>query len=333
MKKLLFFVSLISFIVFGCKKQPIDTPKVEKKDSVGSLASVTFLSGPSSVSQYIACGIDGKIDGSKVVFSLRAENGPIVLTEMKFSVTPGSNITAIKVAGITAPVVANTAWITTLSVPVPDKGQPAVIEAFISYGPIGTNGYPSGTMSSISLIEVKYRMGDSRTRFHQVTGVTTPQMRSVGSRPTIFLWQSNAVLSAGMIEFARVQISADLKGDVRVDNLPLSLSLQNATISDSGMYQIRDENGTIIPTLGGVVSGESMIGFINRQIILAGQTKTYRIFANITSVGATGTASVAITLPPSVFFRWFDIAGNATVSETGTQFFPFWPVNTVVVRN
>lgn len=36
MKKLLFFVSLISFI--GCKKQPIDAPAIEKKDSILSLA-------------------------------------------------------------------------------------------------------------------------------------------------------------------------------------------------------------------------------------------------------------------------------------------------------
>lgn len=298
------------------------------------LSKPVFIPNSSSVAQYIACGSDGVNNGSKAVFWFSAEKSSLVITELKFTIQqPQAHISWLRIGAVSVPVVGNVAYFSGVSISVPFGGIGTFVEVFISYSAVGINGAPSGTPSSISLTQVKYnRAGSSEVRLF--TDITSPSMRSVGSVPSLSLIQEGGPLVVGVTHVGSITVGAHQKGDIALHELSLQFQTVVTTIDATDVF-ILDDTNTKITGIAGSLNQQGVITltFFGGYKIPAGTIKKLRVFCKVLSIGAPGTASVGVRILKNNLFSWRDIAGNATINETGTALFYSWPENIVTIRN
>ena len=321
--------------------------------SLSAVGTVVPAATGSIAAQFVPASTSGAANAAKTTFNLNMINGSGTITELTFSLlgTPGA-ASSVMVDNVSAPVINGVAYLTGLSIPVPNGGGGVNVEAWTSYATVGVNGIPSGSTSTIELTKITYTNGSGT---QSLTGLTIDgkQMTLVGSRPTVTLTLPNGAtgssasgLSVGQKYVADVNIKADEKGDIKINTLPINFNGSNAdtkvTITDATDLVIKDGSGASVNdyTVGSIVgSGTStvsaVITFTNGGYrIDAGQTATFKIEANISAVSGSG-ASLAVGISPGTSFTWTDLAGNGAIGalDGSSGVMPSYPYTTVSLRN
>jgi len=240
-----------------------------------------------------------------------------------------SSVSSVRVGNVSAPVVNGVAYLTGLSLVVPQGGSGLSIEVYPTYNNVGINGLVSGTTSIASLTEVKFSSGGT-------TATITPSVSSntitlTATRPTVTVAKPDgSIVSIGNVKAIEVTVAADAKGDLTLNSLPITVGVGGAdtTVNTAGLNTVivtKSDNSTIGTTstafVGGVAtkSGTSTISFTGGgYLIPAGTSQKFLIYVPVTAVtGGVGDSSLSTSLATGAGFSWSDTAGTG-VTFTGT---------------
>jgi hypothetical protein len=167
--------------------------------ATGTFGNAGVIVSSSTQPQYIAAGSTGAVDATKATFNFKATSGTATISELKFLVSTTSShasVSSVRVGTVTAPVVNGVAYLTGLNISVPNGGAGVNVDAFMTYGPVGTNGNTSGDESFVEMTYIKYSIGGSTTTTvggqstltdNSVLGVTSTTPAAAGSTGTITL--------------------------------------------------------------------------------------------------------------------------------------------------
>jgi hypothetical protein len=300
----------------------------------------TFTASASSPAQYVAAA-GGATGGSMARYNFMSTNGISTISELKFTASVAGRISSVTVGGVTAPVIGTVAYLTGLNLVVPQGGSGLSVDVLVNYPNVGVNGVASGSPVTLTLTEVKYTSGGTTTVINP--SVPANPMTLVGSRPTVALTLPNGAtgssvtgLSVGTKYVADVKVTADAKGDIKVNDLPLTFTGNAAgTTSNGAGVVVKNASGSTITAV--TISGTSgqtataTITFTGGYTISAGQTETFRIEVPVTGVSGTG-ASLATALGAASSFLWTDIAGNASSPVNGSLILNY-PTSSVSMTN
>jgi hypothetical protein len=291
----------------------------------------TFTANASSNAQFVAAGNTGAglVDGSKNVFKLLSTGGAATVSELKFSVS-NSAASSVRVGNVSAPVVAGVAYLTGLNLVVPEGGSGLSVEAYPTYNKVGVNGLVSGTTSLLSLTHVKYTSGGNTTTITPTVAANT--MTLVASKPTVTaIKPASTIVSVGNVKAIEVTVTADAKGDITLNSLPITVGVGGAstTIDTAGTDTVivtKSDNSTITttstPFTGGTAtkSGTSIISFTGGYLIPAGTSQTFLVYVPVTAItaGVSGSTSLSTSLASGAGF-WLGLIQQVQVSAvTGT---------------
>ncbi len=285
-----------------------------------------------------------------------------------------ATVTAVKVGNVSAAPVSGIAYLTGLALTVPNGGSGLSQDVYISYSEVGTNGIVSGSTSRVALESVKYTSGNTTTTMCTAAittcdpimtagTVAAPTMKLVGSAPSIALVASTSTLVIGSIQVGSIVVTANAKGDITLNALPIVATLANSTTMPNANpgyaadgIRVKDALNNPVTTTNGEFSstttgGTSTITFTNGYQIPAGTSQTFKIFLQFDAVSATaGTATLG--LGTADLLSWTDTAGNALAANSidvaasaattlanrylnlsaGTGFFYNYPTGTVNVK-
>ena len=319
----------------------------------GTLGTPTLATSSSSVAQLIAAANGGATDGSKAVYNFSSSNAASTITELTFTVSGATTATSVRVGSVTAPVVGGTAYLTGLNINVPNGGSGANVEVFVSYPEVGTSGLASATTSALTLTTVKYSSGNTTTTSTGLT-VAAPTMTLVGSMPTYSITDSTETLVNGSVKIAEVTVSANPKGDIRLGQLPVTVTstgvvtvasaADNIVVKDTSGATIATKNATFAVAAGGSATGiicfdtstaacASGQAVANGYLIPAGTSKTFRIYVTAATVsGAVNTTSLSAKLGAASSATYYDVAGGSTSAQAATLLNGY-PTDTSVISN
>lgn len=291
---------------------------------------------------------------------------------------PGT-VTSVRVGSVTAPVVSGVAYLTGLNLSVPNGGSGLTQDVYVSYSPVGTNGVSTGSTSRLALEYIKYSGGGSTSTLCTAAlttcdvvlaagGVAAPIMKLVGSRPTMTLASSNSTLVLGSTDVGSVTVTANAKGDITLNALPITVTQSTGTTQPNANpgyaangIRVYDKDNNLVTTTntqfsGTTAGGTSTITFTNGYVISAGTSQTFHVYLTFdafTNPGGAHTSSVSLGLGTADLFSWTDTAGNASAttgldsagsavttvsnrylySSTAPGFFYGYPTNTVSVSS
>lgn len=307
----------------------------------GAVQTPTFTASASSSAQYVAAA-GGATDVVTARYNITSNNGSSTISELKFTTTGTAGaITSVKVGNVSAPVIANVAWLTGLNIAVPQGGSGANIDVMISYSNVGINGIASGSTAGLNLTYVKGTSGGITTELNP--SIVSNTMTVVGSKPTLALTlplgaagSSVSGLSVGTKYVADVRVSADAKGDIKVNTIGLTFTGNAAgTTSNGAAAIVKDKNGSTIATA--VVTGTAgqnataTLTFTGGYTISANTTETFKIELPVTGI-AGASSSIATGLGANTTFTWTDTAGNAGGAVNGSLILNY-PTSSVSMTN
>jgi hypothetical protein len=231
------------------------------------------------------------------------------------------------------------AYFTGLNIAVPNGASGATIDVYPTYANVGTNGVTSATSSAIQLTYNKYTIGGTTTGA-AMSPVTAPTMTVVGSKPIVAVGSTPTnKLSASTIEAINITVKADEKGDITLNSLPITVTLNGATMATAATLVVKDVNNSTITTtnttFSSFVGGTSTISFTSGYLISAGQTATFRIYVPITAVTGTGVngASIATTPGAGTTFAWTDTAGGGSWTSGVSNILNYPTTSAAVIYN
>jgi hypothetical protein len=300
----------------------------------GSLATPSVQSGAGyATAQFVV----GNSTQSIASYNFVATNGAAVVTELTFaasgtSVTAGeSAITSISVDGKSADNVDGTFTITGLSKNIGVVAGGVDVPVTVTYASVGTTtgGITSNNTAGLVLTGMKYTSGNSQVSTTTIS-VPTVKMTVVGSKPTVSLVNptDTIVTTGGTIPVARVTVSADAKGAIRLETLPLSMQAVVSGSSAEGALAIKaivgstetvlvsgvDFNETV-GAIGTTTAATGTVTFVGGYNIPAGTSVTFEITDNVTLVT---DGSLRTSLGSSSLFKWKDVVGGLS-GITGSQ--------------
>jgi hypothetical protein len=312
----------------------------------------TLVASSSTAAQLVPAANGGATNATKAVFNFASTGGASTITELKFTVAGATAGSSVTVNGVTAPFVSGIAYLTGLNLVVPLGGSGLNQEVFVSYPEVGTSGLTSGTTSAVSLTYVKYTSGGTTATFSP--SVAAPTMVLVGSKPSYTVTDSSDTLSNGQRKIAEITVTADAKGDIKIGQLPITVtstgvatiasSADNIVVKDSNDVVIATKNATFAVAAGS--SGSTSICFdtavaacasgqsaANGYLIPAGTSKTFRIYATAATVsGAVNTTSLSTVMGSTSNATWYDVAGGNTTAINAANVFNY-PTTTSVITN
>ena len=310
--------------------------------SVCTLNAPTLINSQTTTSQYIAVGNNGATNATEATYNFVMTGCSGTITSMKFKQAATSmSTTSVKVGNVTAPFVNDVAYLTGLNIAVSTNYAGTNVPVYVSYPGVGTGGIPSGSFSTIALSYVQYTAGNMTATCVPYTscivngGLPANPMVLVASKPTVTISQSTSTLAVGNVETIDVTVAADSQGNIKLNSIPVNFATTNATLSSSAnAIIVRDSSNNIVNTTSTpITNGGSVITFPGWGIP-AGSSVTFKISVPVTTVtGAPGTADVVSALASNTGFSWTDIAGNATVPQTGVTYMYNYPTTTSIVHN
>jgi hypothetical protein len=304
----------------------------------------TFTASASASAQYIAAA-GGASDATLARYNFQSTSGSSTITELKFTTTGTAGaITSIKVGGVSAPVIGTLAWLTGLNINVPQGGSGANVDVLISYANVGISGIASASTGGLDLTYVKYTSGGTTATFSPTVSSNT--MTMVGSKPAVALGLPNGAsgssvtgLSVGTKYVADVRVTADAKGDVKIDTLPLTFTGNTGTFTTPGTLTVKNSAGSTITAISvgsvtgsGTAAATATITFTGGYTISAGQTETFKIEVPVTAVGGTGS-SLATGIGAAASLTWTDVAGNGTAAARTGALLLNYPTSSVSMTN
>ena len=314
--------------------------------SAGTVATPTLLTASSTPAQYIAAGsTGGSADGTKATYNFISTGGASTISELKFTVTGPNTVTSVKVGDVSAQPVAGVAYLTGLSLAVPNGGSGLTQDVFISYSEVGTSGIVPGTTSAVALTYLTYTSGGTTTTITPT--ITAPTMTMVGSKPTVNVTTttSSGLNLAAENKIGEVTITADEKGNIKLNDIQFSVGSSNfTTLPTFTSARIADGTTTVIgsscgqgtaaaasqtifcefatvgntmTTTTGVVDVESNTDF-DGYTIAANTSKTFSLYATVSAANTgTGTATISSSVV-AAGFNWDDASYPIFVSDGTT---------------
>lgn len=313
-----------------------------------SLSTPTIISNNTTPSEYIASGNTvGAVNATKVDFNFVSNGGSLTtIRELKF--VPAGTLgatTSVTVNNVTSPVVNDVADLTGLNIPVTSNGADVV--AYVSYAPVGANGVPSGSTSSLQLTTVNY-INNGTGLVSTLAGfspLVAPTMTLVASKPTLVLSSVNTNLVAGTdLVIGKLTVTADSAGDIALDQIPLVTTINpgtNGVIGNISSVYLTDPNtgGALLSNFSescaGTASGSTSASCLqiwangNHYRISAGQSKTFDIHETVSGTLGTG-ATLSVTLGTPSNFIWDDISGQNIGHLNGILIYNY-PTNSVSI--
>lgn len=316
--------------------------------------TVNSSSAVTSPAQLVAAANGGAADGSVAQFNFSSANASSTITELTFTVSGATTATSVKVGSVTAPVVSGTAYLTGLNLMVPNGGSGLNTSVYVSYPEVGTSGQTSGTTSALTLTTIKSTSGNTTTT--SVVSVAAPTMTLVGSKPTYTIAGSTDTLANGSVKVAEITVAADAKGDIRLGQLPITITstgvatiasaADNVVVKDTSGATIATRNATFAVSAGGsataticfdtttaaCASGQTNAG---GYLITAGTSKTFRIYVTAATVsGAVNTTSLSSKLGAASSATFYDVAGGVTGNTpTAATLLYNYPTDSVSIHN
>jgi hypothetical protein len=286
----------------------------------GSLATPTLKtgSGYSPVSQFVV----GESTFTTGIYNFVSTNGASVITEMTFAASgTAANITNVSVGGVSAPMINNEASLTGLTLNIPVSNGGTNVPVIVTYASVGNNGVTSNATSGLMLTGYKFTSGNTTTSTSSKT-VSTNLMTLVGSKPTVvFNDVSRSAVVSGTQEIARVTVTADAKGEIKLLTLPLSSQASGAGSATASTSLTVYANGTQLTattdftnSLGAVGTSTAATGtitFVDGYSISAGQSVVFKIYSPVT-INAQTFDGLSTSLGSNTLFTWEDVVGGVS---------------------
>ncbi len=321
-----------------------------------------------SAGQYVAAATSTAIGATKQTFNFVSSNGTSTIKALKFVVTGAGTVDSIKVgdSGTYRTVQSvggvETVSVSDLNIAVANSGSGLNLPVYVSYSAVGNNGVASASTSKISLAYIEYQSGNTNSKIctaaiatawsvvcgTTITNVDANQMVMVGSKPSFSVGSSSDTLSNSLVKIAEFTVTADTHGDIKLGNLPISVTSSGVVTVVSGANNIivKDTNNTVIATtntglavsLGGTGTDTIIFGTTSATsfTIAAGSSKVFRVYTTPATVfGAVNTTSLSTKLGVPANVQWYDVAGSNTTAfaATNTANLYGYPVDTSVIHN
>jgi len=267
--------------------------------------------------------IGGTQSQPAATFNFVASSGGAVIQELDFMIATSGGattipVTSVTVGGVTSPVVGSTSTVTGLNISVPTSFGGIDVPVTVNYATVGNNGIPSNQIFTVNLTKVKYLSGSSTQTM--LPNVASNSFDLVASAPTVSLGSVSSRLTAGTVIIGQVTVSANASGNIILDNLPISFSANNASITASTIIAVDASTGVTAgtstnPAVNSNGSATTTIVFTGLAVdnnIAAGTSKTYNIEATVGAVGnsTNGNPSVSLGLGSAALFTFKDVNGN-----------------------
>lgn len=288
----------------------------------------TVVTSSSTTAQYIAAA-GGATDAVTASYNFLSTGGASTITELKFTVTgtAASPVSSIKVGSASAQPVGGVAYLTGLSLAVPNGGSGLTQNVLVSYSTVGTTGVIPNTTAIVSLTYVKYTSGTTTTTFSpdpsgSPAGIEAPTMTLVGSKPTVSVSSTvgSGLVVGGAGKIGEVTVAADAKGDIKVRQIVFTIAssgfstaptaISSASLKD-GSTTLTDFTCTPASLVVTCITGAT---YATDYTITAGTSKTFSLYG--TNNGAntgSGTPTITASVGQSTF-TWDDTSTSGTTS-------------------
>ena len=279
---------------------------------------------------------------------------------MKFQVTgtdanPTQTVTNVCVGSICAQPISGQAYLTGLSLVVPNGGSGLNQAVTVSYANVGTNGVVPNVTSTLTLEYVKYTSGGTTATLtgttlggSSFTSVAAPAITLVGGKPTVVVaaggnrgmvlnqstkvGQATITATGGAIKVRTIVFNVTWAG---YSTLPTSMTAQ--ILTDAGGNTLSDFTCTPASTTitGGaaVVTCTTGSAYATDFPIGLGQSQQFDLYVTTGNGANTGSssASAASTLSKADF-KWSDTSNNGSngTNLSGTFVYGF-PTNSYTV--
>ena len=289
---------------------------------------VTFVPSSSLSSQYVTG--NGTSTLPIATFNVASNNGVgAVLKDMTFTFA-ANTVGVITVNGKTGTVINSTSqtiYNTGIVVPSDSSGVNIPVTVKLLCVGQGCNGVSQSTVRLV-LTGLTYNNGTATSTVATLPNYAadsynaTSDLKLVGSVPTVSMTgTSTAGLTATAQQIGVFTIAAGSTGDIKVQSVPFTISLQGTSTSITGnTVFLYDANGAVLngaPTNNGL-SGSGTFTFPSTgRTITKGTSETYTVYATINGLGATtGSSSVTFGLGAKGSFLWTDVNGAVLSSNT-----------------
>jgi hypothetical protein len=311
---------------------------------VGTLGTPSILTSGSTAAQLVAAANGGAADGSLAVYSFTSANSTATITELTFSVTSGT-ATSIKVGSVSAPVVGGVAYVTGLSIAVPNGGSGVNVNVYVSYAEVGVNAPLSNTASTLTLTTIKSTSGNTTTT--TPVSVAAPTMTLVGSKPVVAVTSitTSGLNMGGENKIGEVTVTADAKGNIKVNDIKFAVvNVGFTTVPTFTLARIADGTTTVVGSScgQGTAAAATQVIFcefgtvgntfttttgqadveVNTDFdgytITAGTSKVFSLYATVTAANTgTNLAQISTSLT-AAGFNWDDTSSAAFVADGTT---------------
>ena len=296
----------------------------------GSLSTPTLKTGSGYTpdSQFVV----GNTSQAIAYYNATSSNGTSVIKELYFSATGTSvansdaPIVNVTVGGITAPVVAGAVTLTGLNISVPQGYAGVNFPVTVQYAPVGIGGVTSNLTVGLTLTGLKYTAGNTDTSTTTLAVTSNNNwMTLVSTKPTVTISNPSdtTVGAGGVIEVARITVSADSAGPIKVLTLPLSMVTTGSGYFATTTNFIKVGTSNVSTTEGFTMGATSTsatgtVTLTGGYDIAAGSSVTFSVYADATlTQGSNALDTMRTTLGSSSLFTWTDVNGN--VSPTGAK--------------
>ncbi len=288
---------------------------------------VTFVPSSSMVAQFLVGGQSSVQIGT---FNIKANTliGGAVIKDVTVTV-PANTIGSVTMNGVTAQVSTTTATLYNVNIVVPADASGINVPMTVSLVCVGASGGGcagvSNSTATAQITTVTYFDGTAVQTISPTAITATHKL--VASKPTISMTGSNGSgFTNGNIQIGTFTIAADAAGDIKLEAIPVTVSISGAATITAGTIELRDSTGnTVIVGTGGVngsaglsASGTFLFNTASR-VIQKGTSETFTVWATFASVaGGSNTMNETFGLGAKASFLWTDTIGAVT-GITGAQ--------------
>jgi hypothetical protein len=287
---------------------------------------VTFVPSSSAVSQFLVGGQSSFAIGT---FNIKSNNsvGGAVVKDVTVTV-PSATVGSVTINGVTAQVVGTTATLYNVGVTVPADAAGINVPMTVSLICVGaTNGCAgvSNTSVSAQITTLTYNDG-AATQSISPTAITAVS-KLVASKPSVGMTTTNGSgFVTGNQQIGTFTVSADAAGDIKLEAIPVSITISGAATITAGTVELRDSTGnTVIVGTSGVngstgLGGSGTFTFdVSPRTITKGTSETFTVWATFAGVtGGSNTMNETFSLGSKASFVWTDVIGGVA-GITGAQ--------------
>ena len=257
-------------------------------------AGVTFVPSSSAVAQFL---VGGQMAFPIGTFNVKVNNnvGGAVLKDVTV-VVPPATIGSVTINGVTGQIVGGTTTLYNVGVTVPADASGINIPVTVTLNCVNASGGCAGVSNSdvfAAINNVTYNDGSS-VQSLAIVAATTTTSKLVASKPTLTMTTSNGSgFVTGNQQIGTFTVSADAAGDVKLQAIPVTITISGAATITAGTVELRDSTGnTVIVGTGGVngsagLNGSGTFSFNTAsRSITKGTSETFTVWA--TFAGVTG---------------------------------------------